>query len=405
MATAKFKVGDKLLINEGNAGLVHYPSGQFVVAETTVSNGETYYRKKDGYYMEEKDLTLVTAVVSEKLRKKRVKKITISDIDEIVGQDVVKRQLGVAIKRDIPALLVGDTGTGKTSVVRELAKENNKKFTRIPITGETTPEDLLGKYELVNGDTKWIVGILIQAMLRGDYLTIDEINMALPEVLALLYELFDDSKSVTVTQHDGEIVKPHKDFRAFATMNPVDEYAGTKELNKALKSRFGMTIEMRYVDAETEVQIVTQKCKIEEDVARKIVDFGQWARQAKEEDEIFYTCSTRDLLQWGHLANDLPMDEAFELAVLNKGNGDREKMSKFYKELVDNYKGLVNDGYKLSIDYFNKEKSKIDRAKVALAEERTLWEKDIKKTTEKIRKDVVKGLVESSKTLSKPVKA
>ena len=58
--------------------------------------------------------------------------------DEIIGQDSNKSALELAITNDLPVLLIGETGTGKTTLVREQAIKNSKVLTRFSITGETT---------------------------------------------------------------------------------------------------------------------------------------------------------------------------------------------------------------------------------------------------------------------------
>src|SRR5206468_1631140 len=115
----------------------------------------------------------------------------------------------VAIKSDKPALIIGETGCGKTSIVRELAHKHDHKFMRFNLTGETSVDEFVGKYTLVNGETVWQDGILLEAMKQGAFLVVDEINVALPEILFVLHSLLDDDKFVVVANHNGEIVRPH----------------------------------------------------------------------------------------------------------------------------------------------------------------------------------------------------
>lgn len=410
MTDAKFKAGDELVLRVDLEGRnkrefeANYPNGSLIVHMVEHSGGQIYYRSyspdnRDGsrHYVQEEYLQLRVTEL-KKLRGKRVKKIKIDNAGSIVGQEEAKEALRIAVEEDIPTLLVGETGTGKTSIIEELAKENGKNFVRIPITGETTPDDIVGKTALKSGATKFEYAQIPIGLENGDYMVIDEINMALPEVLALLQPLFDGSRELIVTQNNGESIKGKNGARVFCTMNPVDEYAGTKELNKAFASRFGMTIEMKYPEPDVEIQIVAQKCEIDEEKARKIVDFGQMARKAKALDEIFYTCSTRDLIQWGNLTRHLSMQRSFELTVLNKAPQDKAKLKEFYSTIMNSYKELTESGFEPSIDYFNKEKYAINNAKKALDAEREVWKQEIKATTEKIREEVVKGLVKSSKT-------
>src|SRR3990167_8482384 len=158
--------------------------------------------------------------------------------------------LNDAIQKNNPVLLVGETGTGKTSLVRHLAGMNKRQFLRLNLNGATGVEELIGKYLFENGQTKWVNGSLIEAMIKGWWLLADEINAATPEILFTLHSLLDDDRQIQQKEHTGEIITPHKNFRFFASMNP--NYSGTKELNKALLSRFPTVINFDFPDAENE---------------------------------------------------------------------------------------------------------------------------------------------------------
>ena len=245
----------------------------------------------------------------------------------IIGQDHIKNYVSIAAKENMAMLLIGDTGSGKTSIIREEAKANKKELIRINLTGETTVDELIGKYVLKDEQTIWEDGVLITALKKGQWFLLDEINAALPEILFVLHSLLDDDKHVRLQQKDGEVVKAHKNFRFFATMNPVEEYAGTKELNKAFMSRFPISVTMEYPSQPTETEIVYRHTLIDYDLAHKISLLGHEIRKAKGNSDIFYTCSTRDLVQFAELTKHLPLTEAFEVSMYNKANPeDRETL-------------------------------------------------------------------------------
>lgn len=282
---------------------------------------------------------------------------------QILGQDEAQDLLQVAVKQDLPTLLVGETGTGKTSLIRELAELNKQTYTRFSITGETTVDDFVGKYILKNGETVWQDGILLSAVKGGHYLVVDEINAALPEILFVLHSLLDDDKYVIVPQKDNSLIKPHTGFRFFATMNPVEEYAGTKELNKAFMSRFAMVIEVEYPDRQTEVKIVTSRSQITESMANKMVDVAIGVRRAKEADKVFYTFSTRDLIYWAKLTKPLGIHRAFNVTIKNKGSGDGPVIEEVYRKVFSDYKKAETLKIPMNIEWYQDEYKRIQSLK------------------------------------------
>ena len=149
----------------------------------------------------------------------------------------LQKKLTVAVDNNLPCLLVGKHGTGKSYSITQLAKEKEAKLHRVILTQETTPEDLVCQYELEDGETKMIKHDLLNAAEKGEWICFEELNMASPAVLTLLNGLLEtDPESRFIKFQDIEI-KPHKNFRLFATSNPT-EYSGTNKMNDALLSRF-----------------------------------------------------------------------------------------------------------------------------------------------------------------------
>ena len=322
----------------------------------------------------------------------------------VIGQDENKKFVELAVTNDIPLLLIGETGTGKTSLVREQAIINKKELVRFSITGETTVDEFVGKYELESGETVWKDGILIDAMKTGKWLVADEINVALPEILFVLHSLLDDDKQITVSNHLGEVIKPHKDFRFFATMNPPEEYAGTKELNKAFQSRFSIVLTVHYPAPEIETRILVDKAGIIEADAVRMVDVANALREAKKQDKIFYTCSTRDLLHWADVySKGIDANDAFKVAVLNKTGQDHTAITDIYKTIIGDYVALDTPDVTLTVEWFKAQKK-------ALVAERDAFEANKTKVREEITADIVKKLtgtateVISTKELDVPTK-
>ena len=158
-------------------------------------------------------------------------------------------KLAYAVASNLPALLIGETGVGKTMSVRYLASKTNNGLRRVNLNGATTVDEFLGKLLINEQGTYWVNGVLVDAMLAGDWILLDEINACLPEIAFSLHSLLDDDRMVVLMEYDGRIVRPHPNFRLFASMNPSEEgrYGGTKTLNEALLDRFPVVIRMEYL--------------------------------------------------------------------------------------------------------------------------------------------------------------
>lgn len=238
---------------------------------------------------------------------------------EYIGQKKSLEQIALGIIANKPVLLVGDTGTGKTSAVRYLAAKTQNGFRRLNLNGQTGTEEIIGKILLQNGSTYWVDGVLIDAMRKGYWVLLDEINAASPEVLFAIHSLLDDDGYIVIAEHNGEIVRPHPDFRLLAAMNPSGDYAGTKELNQALMSRF-YVVKMDYPPEATERAILMMRSKINEQAASEMVAFAKEVRKMKQDEKIQFVLSTRELIQWADLWKVYRHKYlvSAEMAILNK---------------------------------------------------------------------------------------
>ncbi|ORD93815.1 MDN1 [Enterospora canceri] len=168
--------------------------------------------------------------------------------------EIILSDLIAAVDLNLPVLLQGNTSTGKTSMVYALAKERNQKVTRINNHEGTDVGDYLGMYRTVNGLFQFVHGPLIKAMKEGNWIILDELNLAESDVLESLNRLLDDNREIYIPETE-EIVKPHISFRLFATQNIA--YEGRKGLARSFRNRF---VELMFNEKdENEIRIIIQR--------------------------------------------------------------------------------------------------------------------------------------------------
>lgn len=235
----------------------------------------------------------------------------------------IMEQVAVAISYKMPVLLIGETGTGKTSLVRHLAYSTDNAFVRVNHNGGTTIEDIVGRWVINSkGETEWIDGILIMAMKKGYWFLADEINAAGAEINFVYHSLLDDDGRVILAEKGNEVVIPHKNFRFFGAMNPPTEYAGTKELNKALMSRF-MVAKIDFPAPKVEQKVLVDRTGVDADTAERMVRFAGEIRTLHSKEDVRFVLSTRDLLMWATMFKVYKkFSTAAEMTVLNKIGSD-----------------------------------------------------------------------------------
>lgn len=249
--------------------------------------------------------------------------------------DILKT-LAIGIRDNLPILMIGESGTGKTSAIRYLADKTNNGLRRVNLNGGTTADELVGRLLINDKGTYWVDGVLTEAMRNGEWIVLDEINAALPEVLFVLQSVLDDDGYLVLAEKDDkEIVHKHKDFRIFATCNPP-EYAGTKEMNKALLSRFAICISADYPPEKKELEIIKYhlgNAIAESEMATKLVGLANETRKAKEIGTADYAINTRDILNTLRLVESTDPIEALGLAFANKLDSSDNKALKIMAKL------------------------------------------------------------------------
>lgn len=158
-----------------------------------------------------------------------------------------------------PCFVTGLSGNGKTTMIEQVCAKMKRECYRINITRQTDEDDLLGGFRLINGETVWQDGPVVQAMKSGAVLLLDEIDLASHNIMCLQPVL--EGKGVFLKKI-GQWVTPAAGFTVFATANTKGKgsddgkFIGTNVLNEAFLDRFPITMEQAYAPRSTEKKIV-----------------------------------------------------------------------------------------------------------------------------------------------------
>ncbi|KAJ1448001.1 P-loop containing nucleoside triphosphate hydrolase protein [Pelagophyceae sp. CCMP2097] len=218
-----------------------------------------------------------------------------------------------------PILLQGPTCAGKTTLVEYVAKRLGVRCHRVNNHEHTDVAEYVGRYAPdALGGIEWRDGALTRCVRAGEWLLLDELNLAPPDVLEALNRLLDDNKELRIAE-TGEVLKPAPGFALFATQNPAGEcratkasYGGRKPLSRAFRDRF-VEIHVDEVQPHELEAIVVASARVAPSVAKRLVDAHKSLarlRLARGRDGgVLFEgkhalCSSRDVLKWARRLRD-----------------------------------------------------------------------------------------------------
>ncbi|KAF7714068.1 Uncharacterized protein PECH_004999 [Penicillium ucsense] len=249
-----------------------------------------------------------------------------------------------------PILMEGSPGVGKTTLVTALARALGKPLTRINLSEQTDLTDLFGSDVPVEGGDvgqfTWRDAPFLRAMQRGDWVLLDEMNLASQSVLEGLNSCLDHRQQVYIAELD-QTFKRHPDFVLFAAQNPHHQGGGRKGLPASFVNRFTVV----YADSFTDADLKTICGRLfpgsPSTQTEKLVDFISILNTAIATECKFGTVggpwevNLRDIQRWLQLADrghlqistrhflDVVISQRFRSAE------DRAQVSTIYDQVFD----------------------------------------------------------------------
>ncbi|WP_322032248.1 AAA family ATPase [Paraburkholderia sp. J76] len=218
--------------------------------------------------------------------------------DDIV-QDIVENRR---------VMLIGHTGSGKTSFIEQVAARADYGVLRANMNGQTTIGDFVGFWTVKGGETIWVDGVLPVAMREGYWLVIDELDFAEPSILAVLTAVLEPNGRLLLKERGNEIVEPHPSFRLFATANAAGAmsayrhlYQGANLLNEAFLDRWRVYL-FDYLPLEEEAEVLLRTLPaLTRPLAHTLAAIAADCRAAFAREDLASAFSTRRLIDWAEL--------------------------------------------------------------------------------------------------------
>jgi MoxR-like ATPase len=206
-----------------------------------------------------------------------------------------------------PIYVTGLSGNGKTFMIEQAAAKAGRELFRVNITVETDEDDLLGGFRLVDGETVWFDGPIVEAMRKGALVLLDEVDLASTKVMCLQPVL--EGKGVFLKKIN-EFVECQPGFNIVATANTkgkgdeTGNFIGAGVMNEAFLERFPITVEQEYPSNAVEKKIlekVFDKLNISDsEFVEKLIKWADIIRKTYVEGAIDELITTRRLV---HISN------------------------------------------------------------------------------------------------------
>ena len=218
-----------------------------------------------------------------------------------------------AAAHDLPVLLKGPTGVGKTRFVAHMAARLGRRLYTVACHDDLSAADLVGRYLLKGGETIWVDGPLTRAVREGAICYLDEVVEARKDVAVVLHPLTDDRRILPIDR-TGEELAAAPGFMLVASYNPGYQNI-LKTLKPSTRQRF-LALDFEFPALEHEVAVVVRETGLDEGRVRPLVRLAGKLREMKGQD-IEEGVSTRLVVYAAKLiAGGMGVERAVRVAMI-----------------------------------------------------------------------------------------
>lgn len=195
-------------------------------------------------------------------------------------------------KLQLPLLLKGPTGCGKSQFVESMAKKTNRPLIKVSCNEDTNAADLMGRFLIQNGETVWQDGPVTRAIKTNALLYLDEFAEAREDVVVALHPLTDQRREIYIDKINATF-KASPEFMFIASYNPGYQ-KGLKEIKPSTKQRF-VVLAMNYLSLDREKDLLIELTGVDSKWAQRL---SQLASKIRSKDDLMLkeTISTRLLI-------------------------------------------------------------------------------------------------------------
>jgi nitric oxide reductase NorQ protein len=183
-----------------------------------------------------------------------------------------------AYRNQLPVLLKGPTGCGKTRFMEHMAWRLKRPLITVSCHDDLTASDLVGRFLVKNGETIWVDGPLAAAVRTGGICYLDEVVEARKDTTVVIHPLADDRR-VLPMEKVGELLEAPAGFCLAISFNPGYQSV-LKDLKQSTRQRF-VALEFDYPEPELEKKVIQNEAAVDGEMAARLVKFAHMTRNLK----------------------------------------------------------------------------------------------------------------------------
>jgi len=193
---------------------------------------------------------------------------------------------------NLPILIKGPTGCGKTRFIETMGEKLGRKVYTVICHDDLSAADLVGRHLIDENGTYWQDGPLTKAVRNGGICYLDEIIEARKDTTVVLHSLADYRRVLPIDR-TGEVIEAHPDFMLVVSYNPGYQNV-LKGMKPSTKQRF-ISLSFTYPKPDIEKEVIIKESGVDEEIAQKLVNIAGEIRQLSDSD-IQEAVSTRLLI-------------------------------------------------------------------------------------------------------------